>query len=185
MGKDIFNQSNETLRILLDYSWEKYNKQNQYFDSLDSKSATMSSFIGLLFSIISGFCYYLLANTELLSLNNNLIESIIFIVFSSALLIVVIISFYLSLSALGIRKVVDPAKISDVKMFYRKNEREQNRFERKFIIYIINSLENAEISFRNANYNKSQKIKMMTMWLKAATILILLNLFYVFTISII
>ncbi|MBK7103682.1 MAG: hypothetical protein IPH62_00145 [Ignavibacteriae bacterium] len=171
-----YSENIDELKILLDYSWQKYHIQHNFFESLDSKSSRLTTFIGILFTVISGFVYQSLTSEFFQSIKELNCHYIIWLLLILLLLIAISTSFYFSLSALSIKKVVDPSKINKVKNYLRNIEKTEKQSQRKLIIYIINSLSDSEENVREINIQKSKKVKLISIWLKISLFLVLANL---------
>lgn len=164
------------LKALLDYAWQKYHIQHNYFSSLDSKSSTITTFIGILFTVITGFVYYILTTEFIKSIKVGDCLNIIFLILLTLLLVSISATFYFSLSALAVKKIVDPSKIENVKKYLKSIEQTDKQSHRKLLIYIINSLSDSEKSVRETNFQKSAKVKLTTLLLKISLFLVLVNI---------
>jgi hypothetical protein len=155
----IKNEMKDAQQMLLEFAWQVYNKQHQYFDGLDQKASYLTGFIGLFLTFVSGFSFSVFFEDTNPSTVSVVYLIIIFKILLSLLIIFITLSLLFSIRALRIRKISDIAKVNTIKEFIRNLETENKPARKKTLAYIVNSIELATKSLQDNCDYKSLQIK--------------------------
>lgn len=186
---DDYEESKNLIQTIVEFSWNKYNNQNDYFDSLDQKATTFAGFIGIILTILTAFSNsifslpsYLDSQLQIEVLFLKLILLLIFVLLVLALLFAIL--------SLRVKILSNPSNINEIIKYYRQLKSIQNLKKRhkQLLVGITKTLSRSEISIHNCNLKKSKAIKTVTALLIFAVIFgfieILIYFHYLYQLSI-
>ena len=186
---DDYEESKKIIQTILDFSWNKYNNQNDYYDSLDQKATTLAGFIGIVLTLLTALSNSVFSMT--IYLDNKLqIEVLILKLILLLIFVLLILAFLFAIFSLRVKLLSNPSNINEIIKYNKKLKSIDNLKKRhkQLLVGIIKTLSRSEISIHNCNLKKSKAIKTVTALLIFAVIFgfieILIYFHYLYQLSI-
>ena len=185
---DDYEESKKIIQTILDFSWNKYNNQNDYYDSLDQKATTLAGFIGIVLTLLTALSNSVFSMT--IYLDNKLqIEVLILKLILLLIFVLLILAFLFAIFSLRVKLLSNPSNINEIIKYNKKLKSIDNLKKRhkQLLVGIIKTLSRSEISIHNCNLKKSKAIKTVTALLISAVIFgfieIIIYFFYLHPLS--
>lgn len=173
------SNNNDSLKVLLDYSWRYYDKQVKMFDQLDTKASYLTGFIGIFFTLLSSALFPLFIKNYQSNKCYVLLIVYLFKFSILALLVIIALSLIYSIYSLNIKDINDISSINSLREYLKKMEN-NNILEisktRKISIYVINAIEISTKNLAICCLDKSNKLKISVNLLLYSIILSFINI---------
>jgi len=176
---NIPDEDRKSSLIILEYSKYCHSHESDQFDKLDSKSATLAGFTGIIIALstsLTGILFSEESSILTCSLENWII--ILLKIFFVLVLTLLLISFFFFIQALRLRNVDDIMPISKLIFTYKNLGTILSR-RRKLTKLIIKNISKSEKSIRAQHIQKSQKIKIGTTFLLLSIIVSFISFVFV------